>query len=180
MPRKRGEFRSSPWTIWPDAPAWKAIGGIGCSPSANRRALFSTPYAGSMRLDSPHPSAAVSQRYASRQALPAALRQDASAPSTSVPSPKFVTYFAGPRRPWRRCASSKYSRYSCVGAPCQERRSLAEIGNELRGRDTRLERALFSPRSGGRVSAALSAPTTLAATPPCNHRSGTLSDRGQL
>jgi len=45
----------------------------------------------------------------------------------SVPSPKFVTYFAGPRRSWRRCASSEYSRYSCVGAPCQERRSLAEI-----------------------------------------------------
>src|SRR6185295_432434 len=59
--------------------------------------------------------------------------QDAFA---SVPSPKFVTYFVGPRRPWRRCASSKYSRYSCVGAPCQERRSLAEIGNELQGRNT--------------------------------------------
>ena len=56
--------------------------------------------------------------------------------NASVPSPKFVTYFAGPRRPWRRCASSEYSRYSCVGAPCQERRSLAEIGNELRGQDT--------------------------------------------
>jgi hypothetical protein len=58
-------------------------------------------------------------------------------PPASVLSWKFAANVAGPRRPWPRCASSEYSRYACVGASCQERRWLAEIGSELRGRDTR-------------------------------------------
>jgi hypothetical protein len=40
---------------------------------------------------------------------------------------KQVTDFAGPRRPWLRCASSKTTQVACVDAPCHERRWLAEI-----------------------------------------------------
>ena len=54
----------------------------------------------------------------------------------SVLSRKFATYCAGPRRPWRRCASSEYCPIFLVGAPCQGRRLLAEIGSEFPGQDT--------------------------------------------
>ena len=54
----------------------------------------------------------------------------------SVLSRKFATYCAGPRRPWLRCASSEYCPIFLVGAPCQGRRLLAEIGSEFPGQNT--------------------------------------------
>ena len=54
----------------------------------------------------------------------------------SVLSEKFVTQFAGPRRPWLRWASSEYSRYAVVGPPCQDHRWLADLCNDLLGQDT--------------------------------------------
>ena len=60
---------------------------------------------------------------------------------TSILSEEFVTQFAGHRRPWLRGASSEYSRYAVVGPPCQDRRWLADLCNELLGKDTSMQTA---------------------------------------